>query len=154
MPHDVTLPAHEIMVEAETLTGSFGRALTPHEQERLVAVIGAELIRLDALAATAPHPVHAPPTFREDEIKTYDAVRFGIEREPDGDDGAPFWLFPETVRVAGLLVCPDCGRDLEAGNDPSMPFTFLVCPRIPPGPLPAEDRPCHEGCALACGGAD
>jgi len=142
----------EIIVESGALIGTFKRELSQREQEHLAAVIGAELLRLDALSGTAPHPVHAPPSMRSEVVRTFDPGRFGVaDDEPAGHDGdVPYWEVERAVSIPGALLCPDCGRALVAGDDPTLAFGFLACGSLT-FPLATEDRPCHAGCLVACG---
>lgn len=97
--------------------------------------------------------VHIPPKYEVEQNKTYDPARADVPGSaPVGlDEQGPFWLRHDEVRKMVLLYCPDCGDELQAGNDPSVPFNFLVCPRGPIREVPFEVRPCHSGCLVACG---
>lgn len=125
---------HTLDIDAGSVILETGRELSEAEQTRLADVIATELMRLDRLAETAIHPVHL-----EDAYEATEDVR---------EDG--------TVVIGRILdpkyhACPDCGASVIGGNSPSVPFPFLACYTIPAGPLDPKDRPCHEGCLVACG---
>jgi len=100
----------------------------------------------------APHAVHAPPTTTVELDKTYD----DLGRPPEGEDEqGPYWLRRSEVRHNGAIRCPDCGRVLIGAHDDEVARVgsgFLVCWDLHyPYRLPADVRPCHEGCVVACG---
>jgi hypothetical protein len=103
------------------------------------------------LSGSNPRVVHLEGTFEVEENETYDGARGGGGEPVGVDEQGPYWISRSEVRRMAIYNCPDCGEELQAGNDPSIPFDFLVCPNGPTGKLPAGLRPCHTGCLIACG---
>jgi hypothetical protein len=97
------------------------------------------------------HVVHLEGVFEVEENKTYDRDRGGGGEPVGVDEQGPYWISRSEVRRMAMLYCPDCGEELQGGNDPSIPINFLVCPNGPTRALPAGLRPCHTGCLIACG---
>jgi hypothetical protein len=143
---------HKIRITGRRAAVALGRELSEDEQRRLLAAIGTELESIERRAATKPHPVHLK---KGAYVVTPDV--FAKEDIVDEDSGKLLWSKGDLLDRGGRALaepwqhCPDCGNGVQAGNSPSVAFDFLVCPRIPPGPLEPADRPCHEGCLVACG---
>jgi len=117
----------------------------PLQEETLArAVVGLPIV---------PHAVHAPPTTTVELDKTY-ADPGGQPAEGEDDQG-PYWFRRSEVRHNGAVRCPDCGQVLIAAHDVEVARVgvgFLVCWDMHhPYRLPADVRPCHEGCVVACG---
>jgi len=130
-----------------------GEDFTDAEADTLASAALVELDRIRALRATKAYPVHVKPATRVERSRTYDLGRGSGPTSKD-EDGVDYRELEETVPDSPLF-CPDCDRVLQAGSwpadKPGPGFAFLVCPRVPPPPLPEADWPCHEGCLVACG---
>lgn len=147
--------SHILDVDAGSVIVELGRELSDEEQRRLADVIGSELMRLDSLLDAKPHPVHLDVTYHE----TADGLVADEDLYGPDESGEPVLLWTAgtlTERggkslVPEAMACPDCGRGTQGGNSDSVAFDFLSCSSIPRGPLAPDQRPCHEGCLVACG---